>query len=76
MTAPRVLRLTAAVSCALGTAVAATWRFLSGVLGADAYPKYREHLVAAGCDECPMTSAEFWRDRADRQSRQPGERCC
>ncbi|GAA1353317.1 YbdD/YjiX family protein [Falsarthrobacter nasiphocae] len=55
-------------------------RFARGVMGADAYEKYAAHharLEARG--ECPgrlMTEREFWRDKTDRQDREPQGRCC
>lgn len=51
-------------------------QYFSGVLGADAYAKYLEHHRAAGHGEAPLTEREFWRDRTDRQDRNPQGRCC
>jgi uncharacterized short protein YbdD (DUF466 family) len=55
----------------------AIWR---GVLGEDAYDRYRAHVQAqraAGDPEHPlMTEREFWRDRTDRQDAHPQGRCC
>ena len=51
-------------------------RYLSGVLGADAYAKYLEHHHAAGHGEPPLTEREFWRERTDRQDSNPEGRCC
>ena len=55
--------------------------FVRGVLGEDAYDKYREHYEATHTDaDAPqprmMTEREFWRDRADRQDAHPEGRCC
>ena len=55
--------------------------FVKGVLGEDAYDKYREHYTAththADSPQRPMmTEREFWRDRADRQDAHPEGRCC
>jgi uncharacterized short protein YbdD (DUF466 family) len=53
------------------------WR---GVVGEDAYERYREHVEAqraAGDPDHPlMTEREFWRDRTDRQDANPQGRCC
>jgi uncharacterized short protein YbdD (DUF466 family) len=51
-------------------------RYLGGVMGADAYVKYLEHHKAAGHQEPPLGEREFWRDRTDRQDRNPQGRCC
>lgn len=52
--------------------------FVKGVLGEDAYEKYREHFAASHTDyeERLMTEREFWRDRSDRQETDPQGRCC
>lgn len=58
--------------------------FVGGVLGEDAYDKYREHYAAthgedSGAEDgrpALMTSAQFWRDRTDRQGAHPEGRCC
>ncbi len=53
------------------------WR---GVVGEDAYDRYREHVEAcraAGEPDHPLLSErEFWRDRTDRQDAHPQGRCC
>jgi uncharacterized short protein YbdD (DUF466 family) len=51
-------------------------RYLGGVMGADAYAKYLEHHKADGHQEPPLGEREFWRDRTDRQDRNPQGRCC
>ncbi|UZX01923.1 YbdD/YjiX family protein [Arthrobacter sp. CDRTa11] len=51
-------------------------RYLSAVLGADAYAKYVEHHRTAGHEALPMGEREFWRDRTDRQDSNPQGRCC
>ncbi|RAX17688.1 DUF466 domain-containing protein [Pseudarthrobacter sp. AG30] len=51
-------------------------RYLGGVMGADAYAKYLEHHKASGHQEPPLGEREFWRDRTDRQDRNPQGRCC
>ena len=57
--------------------LAVLWR---GVVGEDAYDRYRAHVEArraAGEHEHPlMTEREFWRDRTDRQDANPQGRCC
>ena len=52
--------------------------FVKGVLGEDAYARYREHFTSAHADgsERMMTEREFWRDRSDRQETDPQGRCC
>jgi uncharacterized short protein YbdD (DUF466 family) len=59
--------------------------FLNGMLGGDAYEKYTAHHRAvhaghAGDGTEPreklMTEREFWRDRTDREERNPQGRCC
>jgi uncharacterized short protein YbdD (DUF466 family) len=54
--------------------------FVKGVLGEDAYDKYREHFADVHSDsgegERMMTEREFWRDRSDRQEAHPESRCC
>jgi uncharacterized short protein YbdD (DUF466 family) len=55
--------------------------FVKGVLGEDAYEKYREHYAATHPDADAarprlMTEREFWRDRTDRQEAHPEGRCC
>lgn len=65
--------------------------FMRGVMGEDAYDKYKahhealdeahEHSIhdpdAAACDRpVMMTEREFWRDQTDRQDVNPQGRCC
>jgi uncharacterized short protein YbdD (DUF466 family) len=54
--------------------------FVRGVLGEDAYDKYRDHHDAVHGDDPdappPMTVKQFWRDRTDRQETNPEGRCC
>ncbi|WP_199423219.1 YbdD/YjiX family protein [Actinotalea solisilvae] len=53
--------------------------FLRGLLGEDAYERYLEHEAAHGRgpgDPGVMSAREFWRDRTDRQDREPQGRCC
>jgi uncharacterized short protein YbdD (DUF466 family) len=55
--------------------------FVKGVLGEDAYDKYRAHYAAAhgesdGSSPGMMTEREFWKDRMDRQDANPQGRCC
>ena len=53
------------------------WR---GVVGEDAYERYRDHVHAqrarGAADHPLMTEREFWRDRTDRQDANPQGRCC
>jgi uncharacterized short protein YbdD (DUF466 family) len=57
--------------------LASIWR---GVVGEDAYDKYRAHVEAQRASGWPdhplMTEREFWRDRTDRQDANPQGRCC
>ncbi len=50
--------------------------YVEGVLGADAYARYLEHHRASGCTSAPMSERQFWRDKFDRQDREPQGRCC
>ncbi|MCU1542776.1 MAG: hypothetical protein JWM50_641 [Microbacteriaceae bacterium] len=61
--------------------------FVKGVMGEDAYEKYRAHYEsthggehgrehAADHAEPMMSEREFWRDRTDRQDAHPEGRCC
>ncbi|TFD02919.1 YbdD/YjiX family protein [Cryobacterium sinapicolor] len=65
--------------------------FMRGVMGDDAYDKYKAHHQAlrdahrdthhdpdaAVCDgPRMMTEREFWRDQTDRQDINPQGRCC
>lgn len=53
--------------------------FVKGVLGEDAYDRYRSHHESTHGSEHPssmMTEREFWRDYMDRQDANPGGRCC
>ena len=57
--------------------------FMRGVMGDDAYDKYKAHHEAihdpdaAACDgPAMMTEREFWRDQTDRQDINPQGRCC
>ena len=65
--------------------------FMRGVMGEDAYDKYKAHhealheahdesisdLGSAACDgQRMMTEREFWRDQTDRQDTNPQGRCC
>jgi uncharacterized short protein YbdD (DUF466 family) len=53
--------------------------FVKGMLGEDAYEKYRAHVATEHPgDSCGhvMTEREFWRDVTDRQEHNPQGRCC
>ena len=60
----------------LARAVQAARWYARGVIGADAYDRYLEHHQRSGCPVAPMTEREFWRDKTDRQQRNPTSRCC
>lgn len=51
-------------------------RFFRDVMGEDAYPKYLAHHAASGCTGPALTEREFWKEKMDRQDRNPGSRCC
>lgn len=54
------------------------WLF-KGVMGEDAYDKYKAHCEATHAPEDGqpmMTEREFWRDVTDRQESNPQGRCC
>jgi uncharacterized short protein YbdD (DUF466 family) len=57
--------------------------YVKGVMGEDAWDKYRAHHEAvhpagdpAHAGEPMMTEREFWRDQTDRQDQNPQGRCC
>jgi uncharacterized short protein YbdD (DUF466 family) len=56
------------------------WRgilwFLRGVLGADSYQRYLEHHARVHPDAEPLSERAFWRDKMDREDRNPQSRCC
>lgn len=47
-----------------------------GVVGADAYEVYVEHQQRVHPDEPVMGARDFWRDKTDRQDKNPSVRCC
>ena len=59
-----------------GRALGAVNRYLKGGLGEDSYEKYLQHHMGTGCAVAPMTLKEFWRDKTDRQDKNPEGRCC
>ncbi|WP_136518553.1 CstA-like transporter-associated (seleno)protein [Cellulomonas telluris] len=53
--------------------------FLRALLREDAYERYLEHEAAHGRrpgDPGVLSERAFWRDRTDRQDREPQGRCC
>jgi uncharacterized short protein YbdD (DUF466 family) len=55
--------------------------YVKGVMGEDAYDKYKAHHESrhpSEEDDTPpvMTEREFWRDQTDRQDTNPQGRCC
>ena len=50
--------------------------FFKGVMGENAYRDYLEHHRRTHPGVAPMTEREFWRDKTDRQDRNPQGRCC
>lgn len=53
--------------------VRGSWRALTGE---DAYERYLQYHREHEHPGEPMGEKEFWRDRCDRQDRDPGGRCC
>lgn len=51
-------------------------RFMEGVLGADKYRQYLEHLAKTHPDAEPMSEREFWIDYTNWQEHNPQGRCC
>ena len=47
-----------------------------GVVGADAYEVYVEHQERTHPGEPIMCRKDFWRDKTDRQDKNPTARCC
>lgn len=72
----RVPTLARAVAYRARAALRAFCWYVEGILGADAYAHYVAHHRASGCASAPMTERQFWRDKFDRQDRQPEGRCC
>lgn len=50
--------------------------YLEGMMGADAYRRYVDHQAAVHPGHAPMSEREFWRDKYDREERNPQGRCC
>lgn len=50
--------------------------YAQGVMGADAYQKYLQHMARVHPDQAPMDERAFWRDLYAWQSRNPQGRCC
>jgi uncharacterized short protein YbdD (DUF466 family) len=51
------------------------WYFKS-LMGENAYQAYLDHHTRTHPGTRPMTEREFWRDKTDRQDRNPEGRCC
>jgi len=51
------------------------WYF-KGIMGEHAYQAYLDHHRVVHPGTRPMTEREFWRDKMDRQDRNPQGRCC
>lgn len=47
-----------------------------GVVGADAYEVYVEHHQRVHPDLPVQCKKDFWRDKTDRQDKNPSVRCC
>lgn len=52
------------------------WQMFRGVVGADAYEVYLEHQRRTHPDQPVMCKKDFWRDKTDRQDKNPSVRCC
>jgi uncharacterized short protein YbdD (DUF466 family) len=50
--------------------------FFKGVMGENAYRDYLDYHRSTHPGVAPMTEREFWRDKTDRQDRNPQGRCC
>jgi uncharacterized short protein YbdD (DUF466 family) len=50
--------------------------YVKGVMGENAYQQYVDHHNRTHASAPLMTEREFWRDRTDRQERNPQGRCC
>ncbi|NKX56329.1 YbdD/YjiX family protein [Arthrobacter mobilis] len=50
--------------------------YVKAVLGEDAYQVYLDHHRRVHPGTEPMSEREFWRDKMDRQDRNPQGRCC
>jgi uncharacterized short protein YbdD (DUF466 family) len=69
----------AGVGAAVRSAAAGFVWYVRGVMGEDAYEKYRAHhdSVHGTAAAVPvLTEREFWRDQTDRQDTNPQGRCC
>lgn len=51
-------------------------RFWRGVIGADAYERYVEHLTRVHPQAPIPSKREFWREKYAEQERNPRQRCC
>ena len=64
----------------IGSTLSHCWRgfrwYVEGVLGADAYRNYVDHLARTHPERSPVGEREFWRDHLDWQDRNPQGRCC
>lgn len=52
------------------------WQMWRGIVGADAYEVYVEHQQRVHPGEPVLGKRDFWRDKTDRQERNPTTRCC
>lgn len=50
--------------------------YLTSLMGDRAYETYVAHLQRQHPEVAPLTERQFWRERMDEQSRDPGARCC
>lgn len=73
------MRLTDAARAVRAGAGRIAW-LVKGVMGEDAYEKYKAHYEATHAHSPvrlpAMTEREFWRDQTDRQDSNPQGRCC
>lgn len=54
----------------------AFWQFVRELAGERDYERYLEHCAAHHPGEPVMSERVFWRERTDRQDREPSARCC
>jgi uncharacterized short protein YbdD (DUF466 family) len=78
MSAARGSTLRSVATAVRSVAAGLAW-YVKGVMGEDAYDKYRVHHDSVHGTESTgpvMTEREFWRDQTDRQDTNPQGRCC
>ena len=54
----------------------AVWEFVRELAGERDYERYLEHRAEHHPGEPVLSERAFWRERTDRQDREPSARCC